>query len=261
MRISNITSKHNNAISDVKKLKNKKYREEKNEFIVEGYRNLVDSLKIGVAKRIFYTDTFSENIDFLAEIDCEIYKVSDNIFSDISDTKTPQGILGVFEIPTFDVDRVSGKIVILNAVSDPGNVGTIFRTALAAGFDTIILDDACADAYSNKVVRSAMSAVFLLNILRTNSLSGIIKKYKEENFVFYAGALSEKSIDLYDINFDGKYAFIFGSEANGVSKEVLDSADILYKIPMTGKIESLNVAIAASISLYENVRQSKKITK
>jgi TrmH family RNA methyltransferase len=258
LKLSNITSKHNNAISGIKKLKNKKYREETGFFIVEGYRNLVDSLKVGIAKKIFFSYSFSENIDFLEKINCEIYKVPDSLFSEISDTKTPQGILGVFEIPKFDENKVLDKIIILNAVSDPGNVGTIFRTALATGFNTIILDELCADAYSNKVVRSAMSSVFQLNILRTNDLQGIIKKYKEQGFLFYAGALRENSIDLFDIKFNSKCAFVFGSEANGVEKYILDIADITYKITMSDKIESLNVAVAAGISMYESFRQINK---
>ena len=255
MKEIHISSRRNGVIADIKKLKNKKQREATGLFMVEGYRNLVDSLKSGRVKKIVYSDSFCENKDFLEKLDCEIYRVTEVVFSDISDTKTPQGILGVFEIPKFDHSRVSDKMICLNAVSDPGNVGTIFRTALAAGFYSVVLDDACADAYSNKVVRSAMSAIFELNILRTNSLPDLIKTYQSQGFVFYTGAFTENPKSLFDVDFNMKTAFVFGSEANGVSKEILDCSDVVYQIPMTDKIESLNVAVAASISLYECVRQ------
>jgi len=243
-----IISRQNSVIQQVKKLKIKKNREASGTFIVEGYRNVIDSIKFSEPVFIFVTDGNS------ADFSCPVYKVTEKIFEEISDTKTPQGILGVFNIPKFDEKKVGDKIVLLNGVSDPGNVGTILRTSLATGFNTVILDKNCADAFSGKVVRSAMSAIFSLNILRVEGLDEIFSSYKD--FTFYASALTDNSKSLYDINFKGKTALILGSEANGIEPCILDKADITYKIPMNKEIESLNVAVAASVSQYEIYRQN-----
>ena len=248
--IKEITSRQNSIIMQVKKLKNKKNREMTSSFIVEGYRNVLDSIKLSEPLYIFITDAFNPD-DF--SLNCNIYKVTEKIFADISDTKTPQGVLGVFKIPEFNSKNISDKIILLNGVSDPGNVGTILRTSLATGFNTVILDKDCADVYSLKTARSAMSALFSLNISRVDSLPSFINN---NDFTYYAAALLKNSEDLYDINFDKKTALIFGSEASGIEPELLREADITYKIPMSEKIESLNVAVAAAVSQYEVLRQS-----
>jgi len=241
-----ITSSKNNLIVQVKKLKGKKYREASGAFIVEGYRNVVDSIKFSEPLHVFVTD---EAYAF----DAPVYKVSDRVFEELSDTKTPQGVLAVFKLPEFCGQNISGRIALLNGVSDPGNVGTILRTSVATGFNTVVLDENCADVFSPKVVRSAMSAVFSLNILRACRLGSFIREYNA--YTYYASALTNSSQSLFELNFAEKSALIFGSEANGIEADILSKADIIYKIPMEAGIESLNVAVAASVSQYEVYKQ------
>lgn len=181
---------------------------------------------------------------------CPVYRVSESIMKELSDTVTPQGMIGVFEIPKFKSECVSEKILALNGVSDPGNVGTLLRTALAMGFLTVICDEKTADVYSPKVVRSAMSAVFSLNILRTESLLGTLGELKKDGYTVCTGILSDKSENIGNISFPKNNIIVLGNEANGVEKEIAEMSDILYIIPMNSAIESLNVAVSGGIAMY-----------
>ena len=176
------------------------------------------------------------------------------VMKELSDTDTPQGIAAVFRIPE-EREITSEKILLLNGVSDPGNLGTILRTALAAGFLDIILDEQCADVYSPKVIRSAMSAVFSLNLVRKKSLEDCIETLKENGYCVCAAALTEHAVSIYETAFPKKSALLFGSEANGIAPQLLKSADVTYIIPMAKEIESLNVSVAAGISMYEVMRR------
>jgi TrmH family RNA methyltransferase len=255
-----ITSKQNVLIQKVKKLKIKKYREEYGQFIVEGVRNFCDSAALSEPDMVFIAGspgeysspagTLSAHWEKNTRWEKNTHWVSKQIFSEISDTKTPQGILGVFKIPEFDLAKAGDKILFLNGVSDPGNVGTIFRTALAAGFNTVISDEKCADAFSGKVVRSAMSAVFSLNILRVKSHECVWKMFKPPEWAYFAGGLSDGAVNLFDIKFPEKTVIIIGSEANGADAAIMEKADKIFKIPMQNNIESLNAAVAAAIAMY-----------
>ena len=245
-----ITSVKNKTVCEVKKLKQKKYRTQTGTFLAEGYRNVCDSMKKTVPEMVFLEETFE-----FAVPQCEnTYLVTKEVMKEICDTDTPQGIAAVFRIPEEEAIR-SSKMLLLNGVSDPGNMGTILRTALAAGFGDIVLDEKCADVYSPKVIRSAMSAVFSLNLVRCRSLEDVIVKLKQNGYQICAAALTEEAVSLYETKFLGKTAFMFGSEANGISEELLQLADVFYMIPMEKEIESLNVAVAAGISMYELVRR------
>lgn len=246
MDIKTITSLKNDIVVQTKKLKNKKYREQTKTFFAEGIKNVKDSLKLCGAERIFVTDEKLLDMDYK----CPCYVVSEQIMKELSDTVTPQGMAAVFKMKEFCYDNVSDKILLLNGVSDPGNVGTILRTACAFGFNTVILDSKTADIYSPKIIRSAMSSVFALNILRTPSLEEEVERFKKEGYSFYVSCLSEKSEDINKIHFDKKCIIALGNEANGADKSILNLADKLYIIPMESEIESLNVAVAGAISMY-----------
>lgn len=249
-----ITSVKNKTVSDVKKLKQKKYRSQTGTFLAEGYRNVCDSMKKAVPGMVFLEENFN-----LPVAPCEnCYRVTKEVMKELSDTDTPQGIAAVFEIP--DEREISSEhLLLLNGVSDPGNLGTILRTALASGFTDIILDEQCADVYSPKVIRSAMSAVFSLNIIRKKSLEDEIAKLKKDGYQVSAAALTEHAVSLYETDFPKKTALLFGSEANGITEELLKLSDVTYIIPMTKEIESLNVAVAAGISMYELWRRNHKM--
>ena len=251
MDIKIITSLKNDIIVQTKKLKNKKYREQTKTFFAEGIKNVKDSLKHCNAEKIFVTDEKLLDMDYK----CPCYVVSEQIMKELCDTVTPQGMAAVFRMKEFSYDKVSNKILLLNGVSDPGNVGTILRTACAFGFNTVIADFKTADIYSPKIIRSAMSAVFSLNILRTSSLEDEIKRFKKEGYSFYVSCLSEKSEDINKVNFNKKCIIALGNEANGADESIISLADTLYIIPMHSEIESLNVAIAGGISMYSRNRQ------
>ncbi len=247
MNIKNVTSLKNDIIVQTKKLKNKKYREQTGTFFAEGMKNVRDSLMHSEAECIFVTDeAFLER-----EYKCPCYIVSEQIMRELSDTVTPQGMAAVFKMKEFSYDKISDKIIFLNGVSDPGNVGTILRTACAFGFNTVIADYKTADIYSPKIIRSAMSAVFSLNILRTQTPEDEIKALKNKGYKFYVSCLSEKSENIDEIDFSDKTVIAVGNEANGADESIISLADKLYIIPMEDGIESLNVAVAAGISMYK----------
>ena len=249
MDIKKITSLKNELILNTKKLKSKKYRDLSGTFLAEGIKNVKDSVKLHKPEMIFVVD--EKMLDF--KCDCPCYVVSEQIMKELSDTVTPQGIIGVFKIKEFEREKTSDKILVLNGVSDPGNVGTILRTACALGFSTVLTDSKTADIYSPKIIRSAMSAVFALNILRCECLEKEISALKNEGYKFYVSCLSEKSCDIKDIGETEKCMLAVGNEANGVEESIINLADMLYIIPMEKTIESLNVAVAAGISMYSFV--------
>lgn len=248
-----ITSVKNKTVCEVKKLKQKKYRTQSGTFLAEGYRNVCDSIRKTVPKMVFLEENFALSVP-----PCEnTYLVTKEVMKELSDTDTPQGIAAVFDIPK-EKELTSERLLLLNGVSDPGNMGTILRTALASGFTDVILDEQCADVYSPKVVRSAMSAIFSLNLIRRTSLGDVVQKIKGKGYQVCAAALTDDAVSLYETNFQQKTALIFGSESNGISEELLRLADVSYIIPMAAEIESLNVAVAAGISMYELVRRHKE---
>ncbi len=248
-----ITSVKNQTVCEIKKLKQKKYRTITGTFLAEGYRNVCDSIQKATPRMVFVQQDFSDSVPA-----CEnTYLVTKEVMRELSDTDTPQGLAAVFEIPE-EREVSSSNILLLNGVSDPGNMGTILRTALATGFTDIILDEQCADVYSPKVIRSAMSAVFSLNVIRKKTLVDDIALLKQTGYRIHSAALSDEVVSLYDTVFSEKTALLFGSEANGISEELLKLSDVMYIIPMVKEIESLNVAVAAGVSMYELVRQKRK---
>ena len=246
-----ITSTKNKTVCEIKKLKQKKYRSQTGTFLAEGYRNVCDSMKKAIPEIVFLEENFNLPIP-----SCEnCYRVTKEVMKELSDTDTPQGIAAVFSIPC-EREIASKHLLLLNGVSDPGNLGTILRTALAAGFTDIILDEQCADVYSPKVIRSAMSAVFSLNIIRKKSLEDVVAELKNKGYQISAAALTEQAVSLYETAFPEKTALLFGSEAHGITEELLKLSDVTYIIPMAKEIESLNVAVAAGISMYELWRRN-----
>lgn len=250
--IKEITSSKNKTVCELKKLKQKKYREQSGMFLSEGYRNVMDSIKKQQPSMLLVENTFAEPVPALEGTD--IYRVSDAVLKEICETKTPQGIVAVFHMPE-ERKITSGQVLLLNGVSDPGNLGTILRTALASGFTDIVMDENCADVFSPKVVRSAMSAIFSLNLIRVKDLADLVSALQEQGYTIYGAALTETAKSIYETSFSDKTAIMLGSEANGISKELLATLNEVYIIPMDSGIESLNVAVAGGISMYEVLRR------
>ncbi len=256
-----ITSKDNEIIKNIKKLKEKKYRDQTGEYIIEGIKLVEEAIieNVKISKIVVCEDCETDGSipkDLMYEIakyNC-IY-VSKKIFESISDVNTPQGILAVIEKYQLE-EKISYNediLVVLDGVQDPGNLGTILRTVDSVNLKQIILSPKCADPYNPKVVRSSMGAIFRLNIIESKNIIETLKDIKKNKYKIVATSL-ETEENIYTLDYNKK-AIIIGNEANGVSKEVLEIANEKIKIPMLGKTESLNAAVATGIILYEYVRR------
>lgn len=233
-----ITSVNNPLIKETTKLHKKKYRDQENLFLMEGYHLYEEALQYGKIKHIFTTDQTIKG-------DKVIY-VNDTVLEKLSQTKNPQGVLVVCEKLTSK--KPSEKVLILQNIQDPGNVGTLLRSALGFGFDTVVLDQT-ADLYNDKVLRSAQGNIFRLNIIFEDTLS-FMKNHKE--YFYYGTAMNGKDLDAIG---GERIAIILGNEGSGVSKEVLSKTH--QNISIKTNVESLNVGVAGSIIMH-HINRTKK---
>lgn len=255
-----ISSKDNEIVKNVKKLKEKKYRDLENKFIVEGVKLVQEAIEeksninlIVVCEECINDGTISKELLYkIAKYEC-IY-VTEKIFNMLTDVKAPQGILAVItkKNANNEIDYTQDIIIALDGIQDPGNLGTILRTVDSANLKQIIISKNSADSYNPKVVRSTMGAIFRVNIIEVDNLAETLKQVQKNKFEVVVTALDTNN-NIYDIEYKNK-VIVIGNEANGVSKEVQDIADKKVKIPMLGKTESLNASVAASIMIYEYVR-------
>lgn len=246
-----ITSKDNEIIKNIKKLKEKKYRLDS--YIVEGIKMVKEAISenqeiaLIAIREDFKIDFDTQNIKTVT--------ISNKIFNDISDVKTPQGILAVIKKnQNNQIETNQEYILALDSLQDPGNMGTIIRTADSANINQIIINKTTVDPYSPKVIRSTMGAIYRTNIIEVEDLKATLKEMKSKGFQIITTDLKATQ-SIYDINYNNKTVVVIGNEANGVSQEILQTADKKVIIPMLGKTESLNASIAASIMIYEYVRQ------
>ena len=256
-----ISSKDNELIKHIKKLKDKKYRDESKEYIIEGVKLIEEAVKENakIKKIIICEDTtrtyeIPTNIMLgIAKYEC-VY-VTDKIFNSITQVTNPQGIMAIIEKNSNDaeIDFTQDIIVALDDVQDPGNLGTILRTVDIIGLNQIIVSKETADAFNPKVVRSTMGAIFRVKIIEVDNLQDTIKQIKKHHFKLMVTSLQTDN-SIYDIEFKKKI-IVIGNEANGVSNEIQNIADEKAKIPMLGRTESLNASVAAGIVMYEYVRQ------
>ncbi len=246
-----ITSKDNEIIKNIKKLKEKKYRLDT--YIVEGIKMVKEAISENQE-----IELIAIREDFKIDFDTKkikIVTISNKIFNDISDVKTPQGILAVIKKnQNNQIETNSDYILALDSLQDPGNMGTIIRTADSANINQIIINKTTVDPYSPKVIRSTMGAIYRTNIIEVEDLKATLKEMKSKGFQIITTDLKATQ-SIYDINYNNKTVVVIGNEANGVSQEILQTADKKVIIPMLGKTESLNASIAASIMIYEYVRQ------
>ena len=259
-----ITSKYNQLIKYIKALSQKKYRELNHEYIVEGIKMAKEAIeseevsKIIVCEELF-NDSFEKDMDLIKLIEKRgmahnIEYVSKNVFEHISDTVTPQGVLVIAKEKELINNAYSETIFALDNLQDPGNLGTIIRTLDSAGYKDLILSHDTAEPYNPKVVRSTMGAIFRLKMHRNKNLKEELTKLKNMGYKIVITSLDTNEY-YYDLNFEEKLVIVIGNESKGVSKEIQDLADIKIKIPMIGKTESLNAAVATSIIAYEGVRR------
>ena len=256
-----ITSKDNELIKHIRKLKDKKYRDESNEYVVEGVKLVEEAVKENAKiKQIIVCEDTTRTYEIPTHIMLEIAKyecisVSDKIFNIITQVTNPQGIMAIIEknAQNAKIDYTQDIIVVLDDVQDPGNLGTILRTVDSIGLNQIIVSKGTADAFNSKVVRSTMGAIFRVKIIEVENLPQSIKEMRKHHFKLMVTSLQTEN-SIYDIKFNKKI-IVIGNEANGVSKEIQEMADEKAKIPMLGKTESLNASVAAGVVMYEYVRQ------
>ena len=254
-----ITSTKNKKYKFIKSLQQKKARQSEGLFSVEGIKSVRDAANSNAhIQLIAMSESFYGSADADIAQNIPTLIVTDDIFSGLCDTKTPQGIIAVIKITAdkqFTPD-LSKLYIFCDNVSDPGNLGTIIRTADAAGFGGVLLSKGCADLYSPKTVRSSMGSFFNIDIIPDFEYNDLIS-LKSKGFRLFCGALTDDSISYTQADFTEPSVIIVGNEANGASDVILQASEHII-IPIHGNAESLNVGVAASILMYEGVRQREE---
>lgn len=257
-----ITSTNNPQIKKIIQLNTKgKARRLSRAFVVEGSKMFQEAPRDWL-KQVYVSETFlQKNGDILKGTEYEV--VSDSVFRHISDTMTPQGILCVLKMPDYELkDLLGGEgrtplLLVTESIQDPGNLGTMFRTAEGAGATGILMNKSTVDLFNPKTIRSTMGSIYRMPFLYTEDLHKTVKNLQEKGVSFYAAHLKGKaSYDQED--YKKPSAFLIGNEGNGLSEEIAGLADTYIRIPMEGELESLNAAMAAGILLYEGNRQRRK---
>lgn len=243
--MENIRSKANHLVKQVKKLQQKKYRT--SSYLIEGWHLLEEALAAKVPiEHILVSEEHVHRVAGLSNVTV----VSSDIMQDLADSRTPQGIVAQLSLPNQTLpDVLTGKFLVLEDVQDPGNVGTMIRTADAAGFDGVFLSDKSADIYNMKVLRSMQGSHFHLPVYRM-PMTAIFSALKSNQLQILATTLSSQSVDYKEVTPNPSFALVMGNEGQGISTFVADEADQLIHITMPGQAESLNVAIAAGILLF-----------
>ena len=248
--MEHLTSLKNPKVQAWRSLKDRKGRKETGCFLVEGRKMVEEALRSHFPVEAVLADegrlaelTLSESIP--------VYALPEHVLAAVCDTKTPQGVAAVVRMT--GSDSLGSRLVALDGVQDPGNVGTIIRTADAAGLDGVLLSAQCADAFSPKVLRATMGSVFRMGIRVTEDLPGELTRLKQEGFSVLSSQLD--GTPFYEREPVGeRFCLVIGSEGNGVTPEVQQLATHRVKLPMRGGAESLNAAVAAGIMMYELMR-------
>jgi len=283
MNYIRITSPSNPKIKEVLDIKKRRSKYKGNVFIIEGPHLTEMALASGIGmKEVFFTSAFSQRKDgqrLLGQLSRksygnnppsppfskggmggfsgEIFEVTEQILKKLTDTETPQGIVAIVSYATKNLDdiifRSTPMLVIADGVQEPGNLGTIIRTSDAAGADAVVILKGTCDAFSQKTIRSTAGSLFNVPIIHSETAK-LLSWLKTNKIQLAATALdSEKSVFDADLTFPT--AFVFGNEAHGISNQMRKNSDLILKIPIHGKAESLNVSAAAAVCLYEAVRQ------
>ena len=235
------SSIENNKIKNIKKLYNKKYRDMENKFIVEGEHLVLEAYKKGVLEELILED--GKKLD----INVSTIYVTNKVLKYISELDTPSSIIGICQ--KINESKIGNKVLILDGIQDPGNLGTIIRSVVAFSFDTIILSKNTVDLYNSKVVRATQGLLFYPNIL-IKDLKDIIIELKKCDYSIIGTRVDNGKL-ISDIEPGNKFALVMGNEGNGVSSDILDLCDYYAHIKMNSDCESLNVGVATSILLYE----------
>lgn len=255
-----ILSKSNPRVKFIKRLlTSSKQRLESGLFAVEGVRLCYDIVRSGIkARELYYTQAAykksAELIDELKDTANESFVVSDEAFCKMTDTVTPQGVLCVLDMPKSElVIKRNGKYIVLCDVQDPSNLGAVARTAEAFAVDGIVVCGGC-DIYNSKALRASMGAFFRIPTV-VMSVENMLNSFRDKNIVTYASTPDSNAVSIAECDFSSGCAMLVGNEANGLKSEVINACDKAVTIPMSGRAESLNASVAASILMYEMVKQ------
>ena len=256
-----LTGLQNPQVKAAAELKQKKYRQQQGLFLAEGLRTVEEAVASKTVVSIFYTaieDARTRSVlEEAAAQQLKLFCVSDAVMKKISDTDTPQGIIAVCKMQDVKLDRLLAKgemLLVLDRVGDPGNLGTMLRTADAAGIGGVVLLKGCVDIYAPKTVRSSMGSLFHVPVVSGIGEDKFIAEAKDAGYELLVTSL-EGADNLYKADLGGRIAFVMGNEAGGVSANLLERADKRVYIPMAGRAESLNVAMAAGIVMFEALRR------
>ncbi len=239
--MNKITSLTNPKIKELVKLKDKKYRDEKGLFIIEGEDIVLEAKKNNLLELILTSDEKYKD-------DIEIIYVTDAIINKLASTKTPQGLIGICKIPSTST-ILTNKVILLDGLQDPSNVGAIIRSAKAFGFNTLMLTNDTVDIYNEKLIRSSKGYSFSMNIIK-DDIKGLLSLLKKEKYYVVTSALKNAK-SLNTLEKKEKIAIIIGNEGRGVSTDSINAADIVVKIDMNEEVESLNASVAAAILMHK----------
>lgn len=238
-----INSLENKDVKKYYKLKQKKYRDKYKMFLVEGYHLVEEAYNANLLEKVILLD------DKILDFDTCYMCVTKEVMKKLSTLETPPNIIGVCKIPNHKAGNIGNKILLLDNVQDPGNLGTIIRSAKAFDVDSIVVSNDTVDLYNPKVVRATQGIIFHTNIFKTDLIE-FVKELKSKDYKIYSTNV-ENGVELKEIITPNKYAIVMGNEGNGVRGDISSLADTNIYIKMNKKVESLNVAIATSIILYE----------
>ena len=253
-----ISSVHNPTVQELKDLQKAKARRERGLFLCESAKMVREALALSLCRSLIVErgreSDYAQEIAQAEALGCDVLLVTPAILGAISEQKTPQGIMATVAIRP-EPQAFSGSLIVaMDGVQDPGNVGTILRTADAAGFDGALLSSACADLYSAKTLRATMGSVFRVPTKRTDDLAAALEAMKARGYAVVATELG--GADFYTHCPHEKCVLVIGSEGRGVSAAVRDVATHHLALPMRGGAESLNAAVAAGIMIYEMARKA-----
>lgn len=257
-----IKSKDNNIIKFVKKLKKKKFRDNEKMFVVEGFRFVSEALHSAYSvPYVFLCENDKYKLDKyhileLVSNDTKVYSIDDTILKDIASTENPQGIVAVVKKKDIKPKVRDGFYVLVDKIQDPGNMGTIIRTAHAAGAIGVITTKGCVDIYNEKTLRSTMGSIFKVPIIEDKDKFFIIS-LKSKGYKLI-GSFLNMSENYFGLDLTSNIILCVGNEGNGISEEIEGLCDYRAKIPMVGDSESLNASVCAGIMIYEVLRQRLK---
>lgn len=257
-----ITSRNNENIKYITKLLNSsKFRKENHQFVIEGLRLCYDALRSNVnIQKVFYTEEiynkFTDLMNKIIKFANSVFVVNEKIMKIISDTDCPQGIVCVCEFIDHDLhlDANKNRIVILDNIQNPSNLGAIIRTCDALGFDGVVISKDSCDIYNPKTLRASMGSIFRTKVLLAEDIKDVVIYLKKNGVYAVAMAAENDSIDIRSMNNLDNIALVIGNEGNGIREEIKEVCSCKGKIPINSDVDSLNAAVAAGIAMWEVTR-------